>query len=601
MPTLLVRSFGVAMLSVLLLTSAQAQEVVALKTASLAVIPGKAPIVVQLRGLEAAPKRLGAMLTEALPDMAGPINASLAKGLKSLPFMDGRELAAIDLNASVFLVIGSLEDLSGDSPPEPALVLPVKDYAAFKTGVLTKEEQETLKKDGVLETVEVGNKTLYLYPTAGSLVVCANKDNINLFLTKGARLDKVMPAGVMASFLGNDGAVYVNLGAVNQQYGDMLQTFKTLMELGLAQGGNVDPKQAEMAKAIFGSLFQGIADGTGLVLATDFKPSGWDFHFHIGFGKETTTSEGLAKMKPGPLSGITTLPKGQLSYAILKMDPALRRALSGAATPGTDEDDKVTEAIAEAMKEYFDSGITEAFSATSSGTSKGLEVLLTKDPAKAKAAMVKVFSSLTAESKMQNMPLLAKPKVIPKAGTVMSIDFTGIELKLDTSKLLEDPQIPEPAKAILEPLLKKLVPGTIKTWIGASDTAMISVTAPSWEDAEKLLTVYLEKKDTVADDKGFLAVRSALPKEANMLMMIDGGRAVASAIEMIGSVANDSGMVPTQIPIPKTPKGPAGYIGASITMQEGSLQGNLLFSTGAIKSIRGVVMPLVQQIRGGVQ
>ncbi|VTS06661.1 hypothetical protein [Tuwongella immobilis] len=601
MSTLKIRRFGVALLSALVLISSSfAQPASQPKASPLGAIPGKAPLVLQLRGLEAAPKRLGATLAAALPDLAAPINGMLQGGLKSLPFMDGRDLAAIDLNAPVFLVISSLEDLTGDEPPQPAILLPVKDYAAFKKGVLTDDERGTLKKDGPSEAVEINGKTVYLYPTAGYLVVTTNKDNIAAFLRKDVRLNAVMPEGVAASFLNNDGAVYLSLAAINQQYGDTLQTIKTVIELGLAQGGNIDPKQAEAVKAVFNGLIQGITDGTGLVLATDFKPVGLDLHFHIGFGKETDTSDALAKLTPGPLPAIGTLPKGQLSYAVIKMDEALRRSLEGLTQLGSSDDEKIAEILEESLKEYLGAGLTESLSATSF-PAKGIEVAIMKQPAKAKVAMLKIYKALVAESEFQGLPLIAKPKITEKAGTVEGVDFTGVELKIDSAKLLDDPQIPEQAKMLLEPLLKKLVPDSLKLWIGASDKALITVTAPNWEEAKKTATAYLTGKDTLATDKGYQAVRSALPKDANMMLFVDGGRSVASLIETIANVANDSGMVPFQIPVPAAPKGPAGFIGATITLSEGSAQGNLLLSAESIKAIRAVVMPLVQQLRGGIQ
>lgn len=569
----------------------------------LSAVPAKSPLVLHVRGLESAADRLSALAAQIQPGLDA--KQMLLAPIMASPY-GSRDASAIDKKGHVFVVFGSFSDFGGaQALTQAALVLPVTDYAAFKKTFFTEEEVASMKKDGKSDTVEMNGNTTYLMPTGGYVVACSNKDTLDLFTAKGEGLSKTLSKDVADSFLGTDGSVFVNFAEVNEQYGDQIATFKTLMELGLAQGGgNVDPKQAEMMRNFVDGLTQAIKDGSALVLGLDFRPSGLSLNFHFGLAKDSPTAESTAKFKAAPLADFLKLPGGQINHAAAKIDSPLRRFLSSAMSGSVpeDADDKVKAAAEEAGKLYDAAGVTETFSTLGAPLST-LEVTHAKDPAKALRAQLALIDLIGEGGQFSGTPIKGKPIVKRDAVTVNGVKFTYLEMELDLEKAVEGQQVPEQFKKMMEKMFEVMLPGgKTRSWVGATETEVITVGAQTPEQATKLIEGYLKQPMPVGNDPEFVKVRKALPPEANLIMILNAGKTAAHLVNGVSELAKAfEGGLPFEIPTVEIPEGKPGYIGAAIVIDEGGVKGDLLLTPGGIKQVAQTVGPVIAQARGGVQ
>src|ERR1700730_4540848 len=86
----------------------------------LAQIPGKAPIVISLRGIERTKDRLLAMIKEAVADLGPVVQAGADKLLKES--LNGRQLKGLKLDGPIFLVFPNLPGVDGLAPKMALIV-----------------------------------------------------------------------------------------------------------------------------------------------------------------------------------------------------------------------------------------------------------------------------------------------------------------------------------------------------------------------------------------------------------------------------------------------------------------------------------------------
>src|SRR5262245_18978039 len=99
---------------------------------ALAQIPAKAPIVVQLRGVEQTKDRLVAMIKEALPDLGGKAEDHINEQLKKM--LEGRSLKGVVKNGPVFVVLSDLpkDKEASDVDQKTAILIHVTKYTEFR-------------------------------------------------------------------------------------------------------------------------------------------------------------------------------------------------------------------------------------------------------------------------------------------------------------------------------------------------------------------------------------------------------------------------------------------------------------------------------------
>lgn len=556
-------------------------------------VPGDAPIVIQLNGVEKAQERLVAMLESALPDMAPMAEAMLAGGLQEM--LAGRDIDSVDQDRPVFLVFTDLDHIDSD-PPAMAILVPVSDADAFKKGFFTAEERDTLQKgDDGIDSLTVENDKVYVGSVTGYAVVAPTRDDAETVVQAKGGLQLGEALG--QSYLSCDVAAYVNLRTINEKYSQEIQGFKQLMEFALQQGGGIDEATAEMVKTMFEGLFQVIEDGRGLIVGAEFRPEGLNLRMQASFGADSETNNFLGKLSPSALEGLSNLPPGQMAYSGMQLDAALIKALGGLILNAGGD----AEVIAEGLEKMANAGISAQYS-TSRFPIAGIEVTISEDPKALVDAELEMVKSLPEDGTFQTAAIKGKPVIKENAESYRGFNLHYIEVQFDLEKMLEaqgGAAMPEEFKEAMRESLEQMFGGdTMKAWFGTDGKVSLQVTAQDWEGAQELLDAYLAGDAKVGDSEGFQLTRSQLPAEATVLGLMETGKTFAWLVDYVGTIMKAMGPalpIPGQLKV-NPPRGEPSYIGFSLVLEDGTGQADLFIPTTAVQQIRSMVEPLLRPV-----
>lgn len=557
-------------------------------------VPADAIIVVQLNGVERAKGRLEAMLKAAAPDAATAAAQHFDTFVSTT--LAGRDLSTLAPDARVLVAVTGFSGETAE--PQAAVLLPVKDFSAFRAGLLTADERKTWDKgrDGVA-TFDAQDKGMYAVELAdaGYVAVTPNKDVAGRFAGKFTKLAPAqMGEQVADAFLGSDLAVYVNMAQVNDDYGDKMRQGRQLLQFavqqGAAAGAGFDKRQMDVAKDVFDALFQSAEDARGLVLGMVFKPAGLGVRFEAGFSKGTPTADGLAKEQPGPTPGLGDLPAGQSAYSAGRYGAKLAAALAKFNQEFRPEDDgDKAAAVVAKYNELSAEATAGGFQATGSVPGVGLTVISPADPNAFVAARLKAIRGLTAGSAYMNVVLKEKPSLKEDSQVVEGFKLSEATLRLDfeaTVKGIADANLRETTITSM----KRMVNEKTTVWFGTDGKRVVTVTAADWPAAEKLLTAYFAGSKKVGDEAAFRATRENLPADASVVSLTDVGQLTATLSESFADVSESIPGFPFgKLPKLKSTGTGAAYLGFAIGLRPGGARFDLFVPAEAVKVVRDMV------------
>jgi hypothetical protein len=565
---------------------------------SLAAVPADTPIVVQLRGFERVKERAAATIRTAAPDLGPMIIMQLDQHLKSV--LQGRDLKGAAKDGPIFIAFPTLDKLAeGGDEAAPAVLVRVNNYAAFRDGIFTEEERKSIQRDPAgYEMATVGDKTVCLLDRKPFAVLTPNRSLATAYARAG-RSDKGLAGklskAVAGRLLDSDVAAYVDLAAVNKQFGDQIKAFRQLMEFAMQQAEaagtpGLDKTQIEQAKNVFNVLFQIIDDGTALIAAADFRPQGLALHLETRFGAETKTNQSLLKLKPGKLDEVGTLPAGDMIYAQTEMDENTTKLLGGLANQLGGAGG---EAMLKTLGDLQAAGPQGSISAVSFPTA-GITVARFRDPARAVAATTKMFQALEADSTFQNLVLKGKPEFRADAEKHRGFTLNHVTVRYDIDKMLEKQVPDENMRAAMKDAMKKLLGESVQTWYGTDGKVVVTLTGTDWASARQRLDDYLDGK-SIAKDASYQQVRRELPAEESMIALIDAPRFAVTMGEYITTMLK--GMpVPFPVPTLKPVKpGAPAFIGMTLTLrpEEGSV--DLFLPGSSVHAVRKAIEKAISQ------
>lgn len=564
--------------------------------------PASSHLVVQINGLERSRERLEKMLSEALPNQATELKKSIQQGIDQL--LRGRKLSVIPPDGRCYIVLHRLSDIA-DNPgdaPLVAILLPVTTPKAFRESFLKPAERETLKKgEGGIEQFQFEDsaETTYLIDLPGYVVLTPDESIAQIFSGKyeKATTDR-LGREVSEALLSADVSVYLNITAINAEYGNQIRGARQLMDFALQQGAGaagISKSQMEAIKLFSQGLFQGIEDAQALVLGLEFRSQGLGVQILGRFADNTATSRLLRNEQPSLLDGLGRLPQGQMVYVGGKLRPALADALKGlmAEVQAADDDDATAKAISEYLDALKAAGPTGAYS-TMSIPANTLQVELYKDPAKAVAAELKLFKSLTTGTLMQSVQLKEKPKVRENAHQYEGFTFNEIHIAFDFEATVKD--LPEQVRDATLASMKKMMNETITIFHGTDGKEVLTVMAKNWDSAKARIADYLSGKATLARQPGYQVTRRNLPEQATAMAVIELGQAISMIADYMQTLADQIPGLPAEIPDLKIPKSDPIYIGASLSLKPSVIQADVFIPGTAAQLVQKILAPLLQNI-----
>lgn len=566
--------------------------------------PAKSQLVVQVNGFEQSRDRLEKLITAAAPLEAPQAKKAIRQGIEQL--LGERKMTAIPADGRWYLAIQDFSKLapSDDDGPSFAVLIPVTEAKAFRESFLTSDEQKSYKKGeaGIASfTGEFQGEqaNLYLVEQPGYVILSPSKETAELYAGKYDKATTdTLGADVSKSLLESDVSLYVNMDAVNDQFGQQIQTARQLLDFAIAQGagqGGVSKKQLDAAKVMFKGMFQGIEDAQAVVVGAEFRPSGLAFRILGKFEGDTLTGKLLRNEELTPLADIGKLPSGQMMYVGGRLSRAIMEPLKDLVQQvnAAEDDDKSAKAITDYIDAIQAAGPIGTYQAASMPVTS-LQVQTFKDPAKAVAAETAMFKALAAGSSMQNVQLKEKPKVTEKAHTLESFTFNELKLVFDYEATVKE--LPEQLKEATIASMKKMMGETMTIFYGTDGKVMITAAAKDWDAAKGLISDYLAGKTTLSQSAGFKLTRENLPAQTSLMAVMDVGKVIVFMASYIQTMADQIPGFPANIPELKPAKGDPVYFGASLTLKPEVIQADLFVPASAAMVVQKILAPLLQKI-----
>jgi hypothetical protein len=553
--------------------------------AGLAQVPADAPLVVAVRGFERTKERLVKLVSNAAPDHAAMIQAKLDEALKE--GLDGRQLKGLAKDGPLFVVFTELPK-PGEAEPAVAVIAAVTDFKAFRDGILTDEERKGLKETDGYESASVRGHDVFFIDRKGFAVVTGQKETAAKLAKKGAGLDGKLKADAK-TLLESDVALYVDMVAVNKEFGDQIKSVRPLIEFGLQQaGGQMDKASQEMAKTFFNAVFQFIEDSRNVLLGLDFRPEGLVLRGDARVAAESKINLYLKDAKRAPLGELGTLPTGYMTYTAAYLGPELNKAfeafLRGVyAGEDTNQGKKVKEAF-----EQLNAAGPGVLRTASGVPATGISVMDYKDPAKAEDAQFKLFQVLQSGETFGNVPLKEKPVVQRDAQTHRGFKLHMVSLKWDFEKMAE--RTPQLGKEMAE-AMKTMMGEGMNIWFGTDGKTTLSVTAKDWPAAQKALDRYLDGKETVGKQAPFQEARKQLPAEASLTTLVDAPQYTQVMAEFVGPLLKAQGL-PITIPPLKAPVGKS-YFSMAVVLRPETAGFEFWLPVTAVAEIRKMIEPII--------
>jgi hypothetical protein len=555
----------------------------------LAVVPAQAPIVVHLRGVTRTKDRIATLVKNALPDIGILAAAQLDQALTNA--LEGRKLQGVDPAGPVFLTF--LDMPKGDADQlAVALIARVTKYADFRDGLLTDDERKSLKPDNAgYERAEIMGREYFFVDRGAYAVLTPNKETATQLTKKQPGLDGKVSAEIGRKFLEADLAAYVNLAAVNKEFGDQIRGARQFMELAIEAmpAGGTDKQSVEMAKNVFGSVFQLIEDGRAFVVAFDFRPEGLALHLQAQVGAETKTNKFLKDQKPAVLDALGTLPGGMTSYTATAIGDAMLKALAPImyGTSATDDGKKAMEA---AIDELIASGQKLTLSAANVPPA-GINIATFDDPAKAAQAQLKLFRALGEGATFQNAAIKGKPEIKENAESYKGFKFHYVRIVFDLDKLAE--AVPGGGDDVKK-AMKKLLGEDLKSWFGTDGGRYVSLIGKDWAAAKERLDIYLNGSPSLGSEPAYIATRKQLPAEATVLMLADAGKFAQAMTDYMLAIFKAIPGVPFNLPAELKPVATnTSYMGFAISFRAEHGGFEMFLPAKAVQEIRKVITPLL--------
>ncbi len=560
-------------------------------------IPDTAPLVIHVRGIQGTRERFMALMAAALPDVKTKYQEAIDSFFENGPdnILKGRKLSGLAKDGPLFFAFLDLPKLGDPGEPKMAFILAVSNYKEFRENILTKEENQNVKDEGKgIESVSINNKPTYFVDRKGYAIVTPDKDVAESFTKKSTGLHTKINKELAAKLLASDVGVYVDMKAINREYGELIkqarQGIEQAVAFGAAAGDETQKKYTEMAKNAIPHIFQTLDDMQALVLTFELRPGGLALHLQGEVKENSPTANLLQDTRPVPFTELERLPRDRAYYLGMKSSAALYKNLGSLITALPTGETKDTEKL---IAELAKAGPGIQLS-SGSFPSAGLDVYHYDDPTKAVAATLKMFQNMDIEA----AKLKEKPVVKTDAEKFGAFKLHSVQLTFDLDKIVEQAagrgyaKGGEDAKKQLFEAMKGLIGEKRTVWFGTDGKTFVQITAPDWKAASKLLEQYSKGAGTAGEVKAFRDVRKELPVNTSLLVLVDAVRLFGRIFETVKPLV-PAGQLPPGWP--NTPgKGTLSYLGLAVTLQPQRGGLDLFISAAAAQEFyKAVIQPLL--------
>lgn len=544
-------------------------------------IPESATIVIHLRGVERTQARLLAFLQNALPkDMAGEVQAKFAQSIKEA--LGGRQLKGIPTDGPVFLVFSRPPTSESDTPKVMAFLLRVSDYSTFLSGILNKDELETMKRapDGTEIFVAAG-KNLYLRHHDGYVVIGWSPEAIHALAMPARGLDRKLRGEKARKFLDSDLSAYVDMPAVVKAYPDFFKNGRDMFEKALWQFSGIhDEPAAKQSLRQTVDLFFQAAEDAGMVLGcVDFRPDGLAVHAIMDFKKDSKTVALLKDFTRVSMAELAQFPDGYLAYSAMRIEPAMLQLMPRALyAVSVDPRHTHQKAVEDALRELNEAGprlLVTGFQQWGSWGATNLpwndvQVWTYDDPVKATEARLRLLRTLKAGDSLEGAYLKEDPVVMAAVQKHRGYKLHSAQVTWDVERMLTKqfgPDMPEEFHKQMKTFLSRMIGAGKHVWFGSNGKDFVQISASDWDSTREKLDQLLDRRKTLSGQKAFEETRKHLPPNVTALHLLEMSAYGEFMAQLLEGLADRKG--PTAAP---ARKGETAYVGFAITAEPNQLR-----------------------------
>jgi hypothetical protein len=478
-------------------------------------VPAEADVVVRVRGVEPIRDDLVAMIRAVSPSLGEQAAPALEQSAAQFRASFGEAAAT-----QPFLML--MRAVKPEDPAQPpfAIVVQSEHYAGVLKSLSGGKEPALKREEGGFDSFDGPQGTWYAAKGAKTVAFGPDKTLISRCTKPGdTALGRTLAPALSQRLFGGDLGLYVNLKALDDRYGEDIAKAKEGFLAALDQAG----KQAgnasvmEMAKSLYAKMFDFAKEADALAVALDFSAQGLGVDGELTVRSDSPTAKRIADARSSDAAAIAKLPADASYFVYMNVDAktfeSFQKMGLGMLSPGG----KPTPEVEAALAKQRAVGRVETVGTSTVGNNgmRTFNITTASDPKALAASGEAMMKAMKGSDNPLN--LFKDMTVTPNAETYAGFTFSRVEGTIDPDKLAKL-AAGNPAGA---PGLKAMFGGDrFTSWYGVSDTQMLQIMAPSWDEAKAQIDAYTKGGATLGNLPAYRAVRGKLPEQANFLMLM---------------------------------------------------------------------------------
>ena len=229
----------------------------------------------------------------------------------------------------------------------------------------------------------------------------------------------------------------------------------------------------DMAKGMYGGLFDSLKGADALALNLDFSAEGLGVDGQLAIKADSAAARSIAGAKSGDGSAIAKLPADSSYFVYMNLDAKTFESFQKMGMMMLSAGGKPTPELEAALARQREAGRVEVLGAVTIGNGmRTFNLMNVSDPKALVATSEATIKALKESDSPVN--IYKDVKITPKAETHAGFTFTRIELTIDSDKLAK---LPAGNPAGVGGMRAIFGGDKVTTWYGASDTQMLHVVA----------------------------------------------------------------------------------------------------------------------------
>ena len=547
---------------ILAVSLGQSPAPVAADAGWLKAVPADVDVAVRTRGVDATHADLMAMLRIMSPTLAERAEQGLTDPLAQFRQKFGEAAAR-----TPWVGLIRIPAPAGEGRPPFAILVLNDDYPGVLKGMEGGKDPELKHQEGGYDAFKTRNgEAAYAVKGPGFVAFGPDQALIGAIAKPGEKtLDKALTPALTQQFLAGDVGVYVSAGALVARYSDQIdqarQTFMGALDQAGQKAGNAGTMNA--AKEIYGALFDSLKDAEALTISVDVAGEGLSLAGVLTVKPDTALAKAGAQAASGTAADLAGLPPDASFYVYMNMEASTVHRLQGMSMRLMNPGGKPTPDQAKALALLDEVGrLATVGSVTFDGGMRGMNVTHVADPKKYIAACQANIQALKGGDAPSHV--YKDVKIESDVENYQGLTFSHVLVTLDFDKLAQvNPNNPGGAAAV-----KSMFGGeTMNSWLGTDGQRVFQVTAPTWNDVKAQIDTFLRGNAGIGTVAGFKSVRSRLPEQANLVVLVSAQGLVRMFATQFAATLNKPDLkAPGDLPkepvlfgVSLTPRSPSGY------------------------------------------